>query len=304
MAILFCPGCGNCPPLFVPPVQQRLCPVCGQLLSAAALVDSADRAAGVLTDNRPPLPGVFVDYVPSRSTRRQTQLASAAVPTSSPPDQEWDFEFPDPRHTRRRSTLAGDMAAAGIGLVLVAAAGLLIVGVIQPRLQSGSKPASAASVASGPEKEAPAQRAMASVARPRTGGVEKAVQVRKVSGVQPANSFAMGKFDWDNPEPTRHHSPAVVSRLPEPRQEAAKVETDPEPKAPGPAPVAPVPIVIDPPPVRCDKPPAVCKDPESSFGTSVHFAKDPSEGAKQALAEHKLLVVFTISGNFEDSKFT
>jgi len=40
------------------------------------------------------------------------------------------------------------------------------------------------------------------------------------------------------------------------------------------------------------------------FGTSVHFEKTPSDAAKQALKEEKLVLVFHISGHFEDSDFT
>jgi hypothetical protein len=46
------------------------------------------------------------------------------------------------------------------------------------------------------------------------------------------------------------------------------------------------------------------KTPAGEYGTAVHFARDPAEAAKLAKADDKLMVVFTISGNFEDSKFT
>jgi hypothetical protein len=48
----------------------------------------------------------------------------------------------------------------------------------------------------------------------------------------------------------------------------------------------------------CPKPPA------GEYGTAVRFAKDPTEAAKLATTDNKLMVIFTISGNFEDSKFT
>lgn len=40
------------------------------------------------------------------------------------------------------------------------------------------------------------------------------------------------------------------------------------------------------------------------FGTSVRFEKSPSEAAKRALKEEKLVFVLHISGHFEDSEFT
>ena len=46
------------------------------------------------------------------------------------------------------------------------------------------------------------------------------------------------------------------------------------------------------------KPPekATCGD----HGTNVHFEKSPSEAARKALKEEKLVVVLHISGHFED----
>jgi hypothetical protein len=40
------------------------------------------------------------------------------------------------------------------------------------------------------------------------------------------------------------------------------------------------------------------------FGTSVHFFKTPSEAAKQALKDQKLVMVLHVSGDFEDPDFT
>jgi hypothetical protein len=41
-----------------------------------------------------------------------------------------------------------------------------------------------------------------------------------------------------------------------------------------------------------------------SFGTSVEFAESPSDAAKQAKKEQKLVFVLHVSGNFEDPRFT
>ena len=40
------------------------------------------------------------------------------------------------------------------------------------------------------------------------------------------------------------------------------------------------------------------------YGTSVHFHATPSEAAKQALKEQKLVFVLHVSGHFEDSTLT
>jgi hypothetical protein len=54
--------------------------------------------------------------------------------------------------------------------------------------------------------------------------------------------------------------------------------------------------------------PAACeacqKAKTGEYGTALHFARDPQEAAKLAKADEKLMVIFTISGNFEDAKFT
>jgi hypothetical protein len=41
-----------------------------------------------------------------------------------------------------------------------------------------------------------------------------------------------------------------------------------------------------------------------AFGTTVEFADSPSEAAKQAKKEEKLVFVLHVSGNFEDPRFT
>jgi hypothetical protein len=40
------------------------------------------------------------------------------------------------------------------------------------------------------------------------------------------------------------------------------------------------------------------------YGTSVQFEPTPSDAAKKAAKEEKLVLVFHISGHFEDSDFT
>lgn len=46
---------------------------------------------------------------------------------------------------------------------------------------------------------------------------------------------------------------------------------------------------------------STCK---GDYGTSVHFEKSPSDAAKKALKEEKLVCVLHISGHFEDPDFT
>jgi hypothetical protein len=49
-----------------------------------------------------------------------------------------------------------------------------------------------------------------------------------------------------------------------------------------------------------DKPGGSC----GSFGTQVEFVGTPSEAARQAKKEQKLVFVLHVSGNFEDPRFT
>jgi hypothetical protein len=41
-----------------------------------------------------------------------------------------------------------------------------------------------------------------------------------------------------------------------------------------------------------------------SYGTQIDFLDSPTEAAKQAKKEGKLVFILHVSGNFEDSKFT
>jgi hypothetical protein len=64
-------------------------------------------------------------------------------------------------------------------------------------------------------------------------------------------------------------------------------------------------------PVKADKtpPPVTTLVPEGekscgSYGTQIDFLASPTEAAKQAKKEGKLVFILHVSGNFEDSKFT
>ena len=52
------------------------------------------------------------------------------------------------------------------------------------------------------------------------------------------------------------------------------------------------------------KPPAADADAASCHGTAVHFVNTPSEAAKQAKKEEKLVFVLHVSGQFEDPGIT
>lgn len=43
---------------------------------------------------------------------------------------------------------------------------------------------------------------------------------------------------------------------------------------------------------------------EATYGTTIHWAGTPSEAARQAKAEEKLVFVLHVSGNFEEPDFT
>ncbi len=59
-----------------------------------------------------------------------------------------------------------------------------------------------------------------------------------------------------------------------------------------------------PPPPAPVKAPQKTLPPCETYGTSIEFARNPSEGARRASQERKLMFVLHLSGNFEDSKFT
>jgi len=56
--------------------------------------------------------------------------------------------------------------------------------------------------------------------------------------------------------------------------------------------------------VRAADPPQSSGETCGNYGTSVHFEKSPSDAAKKALKEEKLVLVLHVSGLFEDPDFT
>jgi hypothetical protein len=117
------------------------------------------------------------------------------------------------------------------------------------------------------------------------------------------------------PEPLFSPEPAAVPV--EPQTPVAVAQAEPPPvaePAPKPAP--------DDRPVRLPEPPADppapaearvcqnCQPPAKAasapgrYGTAVDFVDDPTQAARKALQESKLLFILHVAGNFEDDKFT
>jgi hypothetical protein len=78
----------------------------------------------------------------------------------------------------------------------------------------------------------------------------------------------------------------IVARLESQPKQEPMPEPKPEPK--------PEPVAVVQEPVKAD----------TCYGTAIHFVGTPVEAAQDAAANKKLIMVMTISGNFEDSKFT
>jgi hypothetical protein len=58
------------------------------------------------------------------------------------------------------------------------------------------------------------------------------------------------------------------------------------------------------PPTQVKKGEVCTTDGCGKYGTSVTFVETPSDAARQAAKEEKLVFVLHVSGNFEDPKFT
>lgn len=54
-------------------------------------------------------------------------------------------------------------------------------------------------------------------------------------------------------------------------------------------------------PAWADAPKEECT---GEYGTSLRFEKSPSDAARKAIKEEKLVIVIHVSGNFEDPAFT
>jgi hypothetical protein len=106
--------------------------------------------------------------------------------------------------------------------------------------------------------------------------------------------------DVKPPDPARNSPPAPRIELPPDQNQARNPALQPEPPADPFAPANkqahPAP---DPTPPRAKSTPT-----RSRFGTAVDFVDDPTEAAKLALKEKKLLFVLHVAGNFEESCFT
>jgi hypothetical protein len=142
-----------------------------------------------------------------------------------------------------------------------------------------------AQVAQVPQPEAP--RAAVGIEQPAVPSPEaKAVQKTVAAAGQPAEDALVPAVGREKPIAPLREAKAIQQSVAAAVKEGAAADPPPQPAQPA----------------ECQE----CKRAlgGGDYGTTVHFAKDPQEAAKLAKAENKLMVIFTISGNFEDSKFT
>ncbi len=99
------------------------------------------------------------------------------------------------------------------------------------------------------------------------------------------------------PKPQVSQADAKLAEMERKYQEiVARLESQPKPE-PKPEPM--------PEPVVEAKPQAVeAAKADTCYGTAINFVGTPVEAAQDAAANKKLMMVMTISGNFEESKFT
>jgi hypothetical protein len=147
-----------------------------------------------------------------------------------------------------------------------------------------------------PKGQPPAQLAQAPIstvqARQEPARVEPA-RVEPARAPQPPAPAA--------PEATAPLDVLAPAKAVEAAAAAAVPVVQAAPPAPPPAPPAPAE-----PDVRIAAKPEACAAcaKAGAHGTSLTFAESPTEAAKQALKENKIMFVVHISGNFEDDKFT
>ena len=231
----------------------------------------------------PPFWLEVADPAPPPPRRRSTILASQ--PFEPPP-----FAFPEVRRRRVRSRISIWLriaAPAVISLTSVAA-------VVLVALWAMNRPA----VARAPQSE-PAAIAVSRAELPPVAVPPVEAPLLQAKAPEPAA------------EVRRPDAAPVVAAKP-PVEEAAlgdvvpaKVELQPA------VAVAVVQAAAE----RCDvcdpKAAPVCADcqnqgpdPAGSYGTRVVFTDNPANAAREAKEQNKLLFVMTISGNFEESRFT
>jgi len=120
--------------------------------------------------------------------------------------------------------------------------------------------------------------------------------------VAPAPAAVEAREDSARPEPLRN-TPMATGLLAEPAPAMPEAVVAAAPVAPAPPP--PLPVAAARELLVADKPVACAQCAKGgSYGTSLEFADSPTEAAKQAAKQNKLMFVVHISGNFEDDKFT
>jgi hypothetical protein len=278
MPTLYCRDCGNCPALFVPGATGKYCPVCGgQLLQA--------------------LPGIFVDYVPSRSAAKVAVDGGAKPePAASPSEPIADsFEFAVDAPARRRR------GAGPVTWGLVMSMTFLAVG--------------AAIVLAWPKERSVASHTRKTTVEDRRSKIEdRSPNVPEAAVAQATINSALERpavrVSRGSPEAAQDASEA-------PRAEPAAVD------GPRPRPVgiaaglreAAVAKPFDRPEPPEQKVAVACKDgtcgspkessaPSGQYGTSLTFTENRYSAEKEAKESGKLLFLLNISGNFDESKFT
>jgi hypothetical protein len=115
-----------------------------------------------------------------------------------------------------------------------------------------------------------------------------------VLGLMPATAAQpLAATPAEPPPPDTADAPAAIAPA-----------APPAPPAPAPARAAPLDPFNDPAPGREPARPPAHAAGCARFGTAVDFVDDPTEAARQALRDKKLLFVLHVAGNFEDAKFT
>jgi hypothetical protein len=296
MPTLYCRDCGNWPALFVPGAKGKCCAVCGGQLSQA-------------------LPGIFVDYVPARSSAKVAGNNCAgpepvpAPPVSEPPPDHFQFTADAPARRRRG---AGPVAWGLVMSMTCLAVGVAVMAEWPKERSVASRARNVVSerpvvvtdnVAQATVKSAPQRPAALSRLAP-----EAFRESREVSRTPPPEPIAA-----EQPKPKRA---GIAAGL---REEAVgDLFEQPKPK-----PVAIAAALREQPaagPLEKPEPPerkvaVACKDgtcastkespaPRGEYGTSLTFAENRYAAEKEAKDKGKLLFLLNISGNFEESKFT
>jgi hypothetical protein len=119
------------------------------------------------------------------------------------------------------------------------------------------------------------------------GSAQLDQEPQPLAGGAPSATHAQLPESAANPESEPESSAEDQTALP------ASIQRQPE------QPIATPLAVADRAPDRASSRPA-----RESYGTAIEFLSQPTEAARQALHENKLLYLLHVSGNFEEAKFT